>query len=336
MSIEMVQLSVKGKWYRVPALQVDGKSIVRRGKFLKIAFVKDEQWLETPVADPARCVDALKGEKLRDLRADIFTFASKLPSTEPEYPYPFELENVAAIRLNTFKEWWEGLPQETRKNVRRSQKRGVRVEVKSLDQKLLEDLVELNNDSPVRQGKVYTHFGKTLEQVTKDQEDFLDRSDYICAYHEEELVGVVKLVYRGNIAAILTFLPKASHADKRPANALMAKVVEICDQKKMLFITFGLFNYHNKKDTPLRDFKIRNGFEGIDVPRYYVALTLKGALGIKFNLYHGLMGVLPHSVITALVNARAKLYSLKLKLRAPAPSSGGQASHAGPPAESNS
>ena len=45
--------------------------------------------------------------------------------------------------------------------------------------------------------------------MTRDQADFLDRSDYICAYLGRELIGIVKLVYRGDVASILTFLPKA-------------------------------------------------------------------------------------------------------------------------------
>lgn len=312
MSNESVEISVKGKWFRVPALKVNGKSIIRKGRWLKIAYVNAEQWLETPVDDPALCIKALKEEQSGDLRADVFTFCQKLPATQPQYPYHFEWESVAAIRITTFKDWWEGLSQESRKNVRRAQKRDVVVQVKKLDRHLIEALVELNNDSPVRQGRAYTHYGKTLSQVAKDQEDFLDRCDYICAYHESELIGVVKLIYRGDIASILTFLPKSSHSDKRPANALMAKVVEICEEKKMSYLTFGLFNYNKRGETSLREFKIRNGFNEIPVPRYYVPLTFKGAIGVRFNLHHGLIALLPRNVIKLLVNARAKLYELKV------------------------
>jgi hypothetical protein len=222
-----------------------------------------------------------------------------------------EWESIAAVRLTSFQEWWEGLPQETRKNVRRAQKRGVVVQVRSLDDDLIRDLQVLNNDSPVRQGKVFTHYGKTLDQVKKDQAAFLDRCDYICAYHEKELIGVVKLIYRGDVASILTFLPKASHHDKRPANAIMAKAVELCEQKGIHHLIFGKFNYGNKRHTPLREFKIRNGFEEILAPRYYVPLTMKGAISVRLKLHRGLLGLLPHSVITFLVNTRAKLHAFK-------------------------
>jgi len=58
---------------------------------------------------------------------------------------------VAAVRIKSFKEWWDGLPQATRKNVRRSQKRGVVVTVREFDHDLIRELVGLNNDSPIRQ-----------------------------------------------------------------------------------------------------------------------------------------------------------------------------------------
>ena len=67
------------------------------------------------------------------MKADIFSFTQKLPATRPKYSYPMESESIAAISLISFKEWWEGLPQETRKNVRRSPKRGVVIRVEEFD-----------------------------------------------------------------------------------------------------------------------------------------------------------------------------------------------------------
>ncbi len=333
-----VEVSIKGKWVNVPALRVGDKEIFVNGPWLNVAVIKDEEWLETEVEDPTIVIDSLKNEGIPSGRADIFTFCQKLPESIPRYSYHCEWDSVAAVKINSFDDWWTKLPQETRKNVRRSQKRGVVVEVRQLDEGLLRDLVELNNDSPLRQGKSFTHYGKTLEQVAKDQKDFLDRSDYICAYHEQELVGVVKLVYRGRTASILTFLPKASHHDKRPANALMAKVVELCSIKQITHLIFGLFNYGNKRNTPLRDFKTRNGFEEILMPRYYVPLTLKGSIALRLKLHRGLVGILPHTLITLLLNFRARLYHFKMSrcssMLEP-PNSNRQMGRSNPPAGSN-
>ncbi len=309
-----IEVSVKGKWGRVPALSVSGKNLIVRGKWIRKAIVDAEEWLESEVEDPELCIRGLKEQKSTELCADIFSFTQKLPATSPKYSYSMEWHSVAAIRITTFKEWWEGLPQETRKNVRRSQKRNVVIAVKSFDEELIKGIVEVNNDSPVRQKIPFAHYGKTFEQVKKDQSSFLDRSDFICAYTGSELIGFMKIVYRGQVASILQILPRASHYDKRPANALIAKAVELCEAKGMLYLTYGMFNYGNKRDSPLRDFKIRNGFEEILVPKFFVPLTTWGSLCVKMKLHRGLLGILPHSVIAAVLRARGTWYDFKQKM----------------------
>lgn len=303
---DISEVYVRGKWVKVPALVIDGKTIVVRGWWLKTAFVRSEEWLETEVQDPERCVAELKSKPLNGECADLFTFTQKLPATQPKYKYPMEWESVAAIHLVSFKEWWEALPQATRKNVRRAEKRGVVVSVREFDDDLIHGLVDLNNDSPVRQGVRNVQYGKSLDQIRKDYASFVDRSDLVCAYCGTELIGFLKIVYRGQVASILNLLPKASHDDKRPANAILAKAMELCAAKGVKYVTYGLFNYGNKQDSPLREFKIRNGFGEILVPRYYVPLTAWGALCMRLKLHRGLLGILPHRVITLGLAARAR------------------------------
>ena len=308
-----IEISIKGKWCLVPTLSINGKTIIVHGKWIKKAEVNAEEWLETELDNPELCVAKLKAQSTGGLRADVFTFAQKLPVTVPKFAYAMELESVAALRTVSFDEWWQSLPQETRKNVRRSQKRGVVVTVRQLDDDLIRDLAELNNDSPVRQGKTYTHYGKSLDQIRKDQESFPDRRELICAYVGKELIGFLKLVYRGDVASILQLLPKASHYDKRPANALLAQAVEICQAKRISYLTYGKLNYGNKRDS-LREFKLRNGFEDMPIPRFYVPLTTKGALWVKCKLYRGILGILPPNVIALGLKARTKWQNLKLSM----------------------
>ena len=306
-----IEISVKGKWITVPALHVNGKNIIVRGKWMKLALVEAEEWLETEVEDPDLCIKRLKEGRDRALAADVFTFSQKLPATAPKYSYPMELDSIAAARTSNFKEWWEQLPQESRKNVRRAEKRGVVVSVKPLDDELVQGIMSVNNDSSTRQGIRFVHYGKTAEEVKKDQSSYLDHSDFICAHYGTELIGFMKIVYRGNVASILQFLPKASEQDKRPANAMLAKAVQVCEGKGISYLTYGQFNYGNKRENPLRDFKVRNGFREILIPRFYVPLTPWGRLCVRMKLHRGLVGILPHGVITAGVKARAKLYGVK-------------------------
>lgn len=303
-----IEVSVRGKWVRVPALEFGGHQIIVNGRWIRVASVHDEPWLEGELENPDACVKRLKERPLPGLRADIFTFGQKIPATTPKYSFPMEWDSLAVARTSSFKDWWEKLPQETRKNVRRAQKRGVVLEVKEFGDDVIRGLVELNNDSPMRQGRPNRHYGKTFDQVRRDYSSFLDRSDLICAFLGEELIGLVKVVYRGEVASILQCLPKSSHFDKRPANALIAKAVELCESKGRTYLTYGNFRYGNKRDNPLLEFKIRNGFEEVLIPRYYVPLTKWGELCTGSKLYRGLLGILPHELISLGVQARAKWY----------------------------
>jgi hypothetical protein len=310
MSNNSIEISVKGEWVRVPSLDLDGNTMIVRGDWLKMAVIHDEAWLETELKNPELCIKRLRDKSTHALRADVFTFAQRLPETAPKYAYPMERDSIAAIHLTSFKDWWEKLPQETRKNVRRSQKRGVLTEVRNFDDALIEGIRDVNNDSATRQGVRNKYFGRTIEQVRRDYLAFVDRSDFICAYLADELIGFLKIVYCGENASIINLTPKASHSDKRPANALIAKAVERCEQKGVSFITYGMFNYGNKRDSPLREFKIRNGFEEAFVPRYYVPLTNWGSICVKTKLHRGLLGILPNRVITLGVSLRGKWYNL--------------------------
>jgi hypothetical protein len=122
------------------------------------------------------------------------------------------------------------------------------------------------------------------------------------------MIGFLHLIFREDVAAILNLTVKPSQLDKRPANALMAKAVEICEDRKLSYLSYGLYNYGNKRDSSLREFKIRNGFKEILVPRYFVPLTLWGRLCVKAKLHRGLIGNLPPVVVSAGVRAKALWY----------------------------
>ena len=116
--------------------------------------------------------------------------------------------------------------------MRRSQKRGVVVSVPDWMTILFMGSGDLNDDSPVRQGCRNATTAKISKSERGPYAEFLGRCDFVCAYFGDELVGFMQLVYRGNTASILHLTTKASHLDKRPANALIAKAVEVCEEKR--------------------------------------------------------------------------------------------------------
>ena len=300
-------ISVKGKWVRVPALEIDGQHIVSNGGWIRTASVHDEVWLERPIEDPQPYVDALQRESR--LKADIFTFAQRLPDLAPRYLFPMEWDNVAAIPLDNPEKWWQGLPQVARKNVRRAEKRGVTMSTTTLNDDLIREIVAINDESPMRQGKPFYHYGKDFDSVKRDYSSFADRSEFVCAHFEGELIGFIQLVYMGRIAAVLEILMKTAHYDKRPANALIEKAVRHCSARGMSHLTYGKYSYGNKgADNPLTEFKARNGFEEFRVPRYYVPLTAAGRMCIALKLHRGLLEILPERVISPLLALRRMWY----------------------------
>lgn len=309
-TMETVEISVKGRWSSVPALRVGGNILIVQGSVVKTAVLHEEQWLATELEAPELCVRELRSQGPGGLHADLLAFSQKVPGTRPKFDYPLEWDSVAVAQVPSFTAWWQNLPQESRKNVRRSQKRGVVAQVRNLDDRLVAGIVEVNDDSPVRQNIRFSHYGKTFDQVKKDQSSFLDRSDFVCTYFGDELIGFLKLVYRGGVASILQLLTKASHADKRPANALLAKTVELCEAKRIALLTYGKFNYGNKRESSLREFKGRNGFDEMLVPRYFVPVTPWGSLCLNARFHRGLHGLLPGPAINAFVSARARAYRL--------------------------
>src|SRR5262249_51951370 len=191
--------------------------------------VHDEDWQEGQVVtEPKTFVDAIRAA---GLRADLFTFSQKLPDTQPRYDYKFMLQNLAVVRTDSFKDWWEQLPQVTRKNVRRAERRGVTVHVVSCDDRLIQGIADIYNEVPIRDGRPFLHFGKSFDVIKREVTTMPERSEFIGAYHGNKLIGFLKLVHMGSVSSILHIISKRSHYDKRPANALLAKAVEVCHER---------------------------------------------------------------------------------------------------------
>jgi hypothetical protein len=307
MKIETAKISVKGKLVAVPSIDIGESKFVVTGKWLKVATIQDEEWLEEqPVKDPNTFIAALKQAPLKP---DLFTFSQRLAETKPEYPFHLEADNAAAIPITTFAEWWEKrLPQVSRKNVRRAGRRGVIVELAPFNDKLVQGIWQLYNETPIRQGRRFWHYGKDFETVKRDNSSYLDRSDFVVAYCQGEMIGFIKIVYVGKVARMMQILSMNKHFDKRPANALIAKAVEICCQKGCSHLVYGKYIYGNKANSPVTEFKRRNGFEQLSVPAYYVPLTFKGRLALALKLHLGLRKMIPEKLMTFLLNTRSKLY----------------------------
>jgi hypothetical protein len=103
------------------------------------------------------------------------------------------------------------------------------------------------------------------------------------------------------------------HRDKAPANALIAQSVRACAERGIGYLVYSNFAYGKKKTSSLSDFKERNGFRQVDLPRYYVPLTRLGAVAFRLGLHHPLVERLPEPFIARARELRGVWYSRRLQ-----------------------
>jgi hypothetical protein len=294
----------------------ENKQLVVSHRLPRIAAVHDEEWIEgEPVPSPDAVVIYIK---LQKPVADIFTFSRALPNKEASYPFRHEWDNVAvALLTNGFTPWWESLPQETRKNVRRSQRRGVSVHEVAFNDELVTGITRIYNETPIRQGRKFPHFGKTFDQAKAANASYLDRSIFIGAFFEGQLIGFIKMVMVNGLARIMQIVALDAHTDKRPTNALLAKAVEICCERGASHLIYGKYVYGRKENSPVTEFKRRNGFERLDYPRYYLPITPMGRLALAFGLHKGLTHFIPEPVTNWFLALRAARYRRQFRAAVP-------------------
>jgi len=293
----------------VHAQNFEGLTVIALGKWLRTAFIHDEIWMEEePVKEPEKLVTALQDD---GFPADVFTFCQKFPDTTPKFPYHMEWDNVAAVPLTDYKTWWEKrVPQETRKNTRKSAKQGIEMRIATLDDEFIRGVTAIYNETPVRQGKPFSKYGMDFAAVKSEVVQLADRSDFVGAYFQDELVGFIKMVSLGRVASILSIVSMVKYMEKKPTNALIARTVELACSKGMTHLLYGKYIYGNKASSPLTEFKRRNGFEQMLVPRYYVPLTVRGRLSMQLQLHRGLIGILPDVAVEWLLQLRTRFVQI--------------------------
>lgn len=314
LSINSAVIHVRGNPVCVPSVQIDGRTIITTGEWLKIASLRDEDLVEgEPVRDPNSFVSSLRESPLP---ADIFTFVQKLPETTPKYPYHVEWDNFAVIPITTFSEWWEKrVDTGTRRAVKKAAKSGVVVKLAEFDDTFVNGIVGINNETPIRQGRRFWHYQKSFDEVKRENSTYAERTEFLGAYWQDELIGYIRMTYADKVANVVQILSMMQHYDKRPGNALIAKAVEICEQKGIHYLLY--YNYvYNDPNSSLTEFKRRNGFEQVLLPRYYIPLTAKGKIALNLGLHRGLVRRIPQPLLSQLRRIRSRWYARRAKASA--------------------
>jgi len=299
---EHTTILIRGKSKSLPSVHVDGRTVITTDKWLKIAAVRHEDLVENEaVSNPDAFIRKMKES---GLKADLFTFAQHLPHTDPAFTYHAEWESLAALPITTYDNWLKDRAEYSiRKAVNKAKRLGVVVEVAEFNDELVEGIRRIYEESPVRQGKAFWHYKKDFQTLKQELGDYPERSVFLAAYFERELIGTMKMVYVDSTAPIMQIFCASRHFDKRPNNALIAKAIEVCERDHKTHLIYGNFVY-NDRDSSLTEFKRRNGFESIPLPRYYIPLTFKGKIALKLGLHRGIAANTPQPLLKLFLKAR--------------------------------
>lgn len=290
-------------------IQIDGTNIQIRGSLLKIARLDGEKFLFA--RDPESIVRGL-----RQHHADLFTFIQKVSDTDPRYKWPMEVDNLAVLPITTFDNWWDKqIGFKARNKAKQAEKRGVVIREVPFSDELVQGIWEIYNETPIRQGRKFPHFGKDLQAVYREEATYLDRSIFLGAYLDEKLIGFVKLLwdYDESQAGLLNIVSLISQRDKAPTNALVAHAVRACAERQTPFLVYSNFAYGRRTRDSLSDFKERNAFSKVDLPRYFVPLSPVGWLALKLGLHKKISERIPESAILKLREMRKKWYGRQMQ-----------------------
>lgn len=292
-------------------MDICGKDIRIQGRLIRIAHIDGDKF--THPEDPEVLIQGLRKA---GVRVDLFTFLQAVPNTAPKYDYPMEWDNLAVLPVTTYDHWWKNqLKSIGRNRARQAEKKGCVIREAAFDDELLRGIVAIHNESPVRQGRKFPHYGMDLEGARKYAGTFPERSIFIGAYLDNALIGFVKLVMDESrtYACAIHILSMLKHRDKAPTNAMIVQAVKSCESRGLSYLVYENFTYGNKPPDSLSHFKEVNGFRQMNLPRYYIPMSGIGRFALRHGLHRRLVEYVPEAAMAKFRELRSNWYERKLR-----------------------
>lgn len=275
------------------SIEIEGLEFTITGRLLKKIALRDN--LVDSISDPEKIMTLIRQ---RHFVADFFEFSQKLNDQSPKFTYHMEWDNWAAIPISSYENWLKKqVHPNTRSKINKSKKAGVEVKIEHMSHRLAEGLLAIFNETPERRGKKYSYYGRDIATIEKEWSHDTGRNDFLVAYFQDEVIGFIQLVYGSVCARTSGTVAKLAHRDKAPMNALIDMAVKRCVEKKLPFLVYGKYIYGKKGEDSLTVFKKNNGFVRIDVPRYFIPLSLRGNIGLRFGAHRRASEILPQGVL---------------------------------------
>jgi hypothetical protein len=293
---------VKGNPAKLDCVEIRGQTYSISKGAVRIVSLEDE-WFED-MTEPAAVMETLTDS---GLKVDLFTFWQRLPELQPKYPYYQEWESVAALPIHSYDHWFNNqISSRARNQIRKARREGVELRETAYDDEFVRGMTGIFNETPVRQGRPFWHYGKDFETVKRQFSRYVFREEMIGAYYGGEMIGLIMLGITERYAITGQIISRISHRDKATNNLLIAKAVEVCAKKHLPYLVYLFWS-----DDGLAEFKRRCGFEETKLPRYFVPLSAKGKLALKFGLHRGWKAALPENIKGNLKKLRKLWFELK-------------------------
>jgi len=277
---------------------IDQNTIALSGRFVKTAKLRDEYYVSLDSPE-----DFIAAVRSSDIRADLLTFVQAINDTTPRYSFYMEHDNLAVLPLTTYDTWFnQQITSKARNKIRKAPKNGVEVRQVEFNEELVHAIMNIYNENPIRQGQRNKHYGKSLDTVRREHSTFLERSDFIGAYHNEQLIGFAKITHVNDCSLFMNILSMISQREKAPTNALLAKTVESCASRSSRFLNYSTWG----SGEGLNEFKEANGFKPFEIPRYFVPLTRKVMIALKLKLHRKPTEWIPSQWINKAATLRSK------------------------------
>jgi hypothetical protein len=284
---------------------VCGLEVLIRGKLFRTISLRNEgyEFIDQPEAfsnEVRRCGSC----------ADLLTFTQSIGRPDPIYDYHRDWDQLAVLPITTYEEWWKRqINDKTRNMVRKAGKKGVVLMPFQLDEQAIRGIKAIYDESPIRQGKPFKHYGKDLQTLFREHATFIDRSEFIGAFLDEMLIGFVKLVHQAGWSSMMQIISLTSQRDKAPTNALIAKSVEICGGKGVPYLQYGIWSRRG-----IGEFKEHHCFRSFQVPRYYVPISSVGRVVLSLGMHKQIRSRIPDRYFDRLIEIRAGWFKFKQEM----------------------
>jgi hypothetical protein len=294
---------IKGQPARIKCMDILGQRYALSRGPVSILRLEDE-WYED-VNDPLAVTEELRVS--RGFKPDVFTFWQRLPETKPRFDFSVEWEEIAALKIESYEHWWSKQVKGTTRNmIRKSQKAGVVIREALFDDDFVDGMCRVFNETPVRQGRRFWHYGKDRSTIREQFARRLFRERLIGAYLDDEMVGFAMLGNASRYGDLGQIISMIRHRNKAINNALIGKAVEICERENLQYLVYAYWS-----DSSLADFKRHSGFEQVRLPRYFVPMTARGQLAMKLGAHRGWKAMIPEGLKRKFKHWRSRWYAMK-------------------------